>query len=414
MKRRRRHPNWAFRGTILGILLAIIAYVLIASAFQAGLTPFGFTDLWISRAVDCLVVAWLFWVGSAVGSFLNVVAWRMPRGRSINGLSHCPWCNQRLAAQDNWPVFGWIALRGRCRTCRLPISPRYPIVELAVGLCLTAVGLVEIYSGLWNLPAYTPAARNLGPLAAPIITFDIVRPWVYHSYAIAGLWAFSLIAFDHARIPKKLLGFILIPLAMAMLVWTDLGIVPWQASVPENWPEVTRLDILVRLLSAIAAAVLIARALARYLCARADLKLDPLNRDTGRLVDLIAMLVVVAIVVGWQALFGVVVLAAIVAVVALRRAALSPAIARDGYAWFAVALPIATTVQIVCWRWLENSLVWPSSQSSPWVVLGYAALVLIVPAWLRLPKDEAVDNQEAFSEEVDDDEDDDDDETKEA
>lgn len=75
-----------------------------------------------------------FALGASVGSFLNVVVWRLPRGKSlVSPPSHCPRCLHRLAWYDNIPVFGWIALRGRCRYCAGPISARYPIVEFATG-----------------------------------------------------------------------------------------------------------------------------------------------------------------------------------------------------------------------------------------------------------------------------------------
>ncbi|MEP6992870.1 MAG: prepilin peptidase [Acidobacteriota bacterium] len=81
----------------------------------------------------------LGWIAAAltgllVGSFLNVVAHRLPRDESIvSPPSHCPSCNARILARDNVPVFSWILLRGRCRVCRAPISYRYPLMELANG-----------------------------------------------------------------------------------------------------------------------------------------------------------------------------------------------------------------------------------------------------------------------------------------
>jgi leader peptidase (prepilin peptidase)/N-methyltransferase len=68
--------------------------------------------------------------GLLIGSFLNVVAWRLPRGESlIKPRSKCPGCGTQLAAYDNIPVFSWLFLRGRCRGCGEKISARYPVVE---------------------------------------------------------------------------------------------------------------------------------------------------------------------------------------------------------------------------------------------------------------------------------------------
>src|SRR5438128_12470586 len=81
-----------------------------------------------------LLILFFFVLAACVGSFLNVVVWRLPRGESlVTPPSHCPKCNTPLAWYDNFPVFGWIFLKGRCRYCKEPISPRYPIIEALTG-----------------------------------------------------------------------------------------------------------------------------------------------------------------------------------------------------------------------------------------------------------------------------------------
>jgi leader peptidase (prepilin peptidase) / N-methyltransferase len=77
--------------------------------------------------------------GLAVGSFLNVVIYRLPRGTSLAWpASHCTSCHRPLSWYENVPLFGWLALRGRCRTCHARISPQYPIVEAVTGLLFLA------------------------------------------------------------------------------------------------------------------------------------------------------------------------------------------------------------------------------------------------------------------------------------
>ena len=73
---------------------------------------------------------WLGLTGACVGSFTNVVAWRLPRDESVvHPGSHCPRCGHAIRWHDNLPVLGWLFLAGRCRDCRTPISWRYPAVE---------------------------------------------------------------------------------------------------------------------------------------------------------------------------------------------------------------------------------------------------------------------------------------------
>ena len=94
--------------------------------------------------MDPIFAAAIFVLGLALGSFLNVCIYRWPRGQSVvlPG-SKCPQCNTAIKFYDNIPVLGWLLLRGRCRACRAPISPRYIVVEL-----LTAVLFLTCYAKL--------------------------------------------------------------------------------------------------------------------------------------------------------------------------------------------------------------------------------------------------------------------------
>lgn len=100
-------------------------------------------------------VAAIGFIGALVGSFLNVVVHRVPRGESIvRPRSHCPQCGTQLAGRDNVPVLSWLALRGRCRFCGASIAARYPLLELLTGVTFSAVALVKGLDSdlVWALP----------------------------------------------------------------------------------------------------------------------------------------------------------------------------------------------------------------------------------------------------------------------
>jgi leader peptidase (prepilin peptidase) / N-methyltransferase len=83
-------------------------------------------------------------LGLAIGSFMNVVIHRLPRGESLSRpRSRCPGCERQIRARDNIPVLSWLLLRGRCRDCGEPISVRYPLVELLTAALCVAVVLAE-------------------------------------------------------------------------------------------------------------------------------------------------------------------------------------------------------------------------------------------------------------------------------
>ncbi|MGH2904955.1 MAG: prepilin peptidase, partial [Solirubrobacteraceae bacterium] len=89
-------------------------------------------------------------LGAIFGSFLNVVVYRLPRHESIiTPASHCPGCDTPVRPYDNIPILSWLLLRGRCRGCGEPISPRYPLVEAGTAaLCVGAVIAHDSASGI--------------------------------------------------------------------------------------------------------------------------------------------------------------------------------------------------------------------------------------------------------------------------
>ena len=87
--------------------------------------------------------------GACVGSFLNVVIYRVPAGMSVvTPPSRCPGCGKQLALWDNVPVFGWLWLRGRCRYCKMPISVQYPLVEAATAGLFALVTYIYFFTDL--------------------------------------------------------------------------------------------------------------------------------------------------------------------------------------------------------------------------------------------------------------------------
>ncbi|MBI2168096.1 MAG: prepilin peptidase [Actinobacteria bacterium] len=105
-------------------------------------------------------------LGLAVGSFLNVVIWRVPRRESVvRPASHCPGCEAPIAPRDNIPLLSWLVLRGRCRNCGTPISGRYPLVEMGTGVLFAAIALR--FEMDWALPAFLL-------LTASLVTISII------------------------------------------------------------------------------------------------------------------------------------------------------------------------------------------------------------------------------------------------
>jgi leader peptidase (prepilin peptidase)/N-methyltransferase len=123
-------------------------------------------------------------VGLAVGSFLNVVVYRVPRGESLlRPASHCPNCDRPVRPWENVPVLSWLALRGKCAGCRARISVRYPLVEAGTAALFVAITL------RFGLSPELPAYLYLGAvsLVLALIDLDVRRlpnPIVLPSYVV--------------------------------------------------------------------------------------------------------------------------------------------------------------------------------------------------------------------------------------
>ena len=129
--------------------------------------------------------------GLAIGSFLNVVAYRVPLGLSVvSPPSACPGCHNEIEARDNVPLLSWILLRGKCRHCAEPISARYPVVEAITGVLFVAVALAFL-PGVLSASS-TPAAVS-GAIA--LVAF---------LYLAAITVALSAIDIDVHKLPNRI------------------------------------------------------------------------------------------------------------------------------------------------------------------------------------------------------------------
>jgi leader peptidase (prepilin peptidase) / N-methyltransferase len=188
-----------------------------------------------------VVAAGLF--GAVIGSFLNVVAHRVPLGESlVSPPSRCPECEAPVKPYDNVPVVSWLILRGRCRNCGARISPRYPLVELATALVFAAVVAVRGFDN--DLVLELPFVAALIALAA--IDFDhkllpnkIVYPLAAYGVIatllvdredlvenlIAGAGAFAFLLLAVIAYPRGM-GMGDVKLAGAMGLYLGLSVIP--------------------------------------------------------------------------------------------------------------------------------------------------------------------------------------------
>jgi leader peptidase (prepilin peptidase)/N-methyltransferase len=188
--------------------------------------------LWVMElTASVLLHVWLFCFGACVGSFLNVVVYRLPRGLSLaHPGSQCPRCGHAIRLWDNIPILSWLVLRGRCRDCGGRISSRYFWIELLVAGMFLAVAFWERLSfvGTWGFET-----------RPPLTPYDIWPFWsryVTHVALLATLLGGVLILGDHFATPARLFVPAIVLGLVLPLIWPEIRSVPaWSYGKLPAW-----------------------------------------------------------------------------------------------------------------------------------------------------------------------------------
>lgn len=144
---------------------------------------------WAETVTTLFGFAW----GAILGSFLNVVAYRLPRGESlVHHQSRCPRCEAAIRPADNVPVVGWLRLRGRCRDCGGPIAARYPLVEAGCGV----MGMMLAWSELASGGQWLPRLAGGFPLGIDRVLrgeWELLVAWALHLAVVLSVVTWSLL-----------------------------------------------------------------------------------------------------------------------------------------------------------------------------------------------------------------------------
>lgn len=160
---------------------------------------------WIVPLTDLVVIGLLLVIGGNLGSFLNVVVHRLPRGESVvHGGSHCPSCGSAIRWHDNVPVLGWLLLGGRCRDCGAMIAARYPLVEAVGAIVIGGVAAAELLSGGRTLPGAAfgvvrSGADNLLLRPDPLL----IAVAVLHGWLLFNLLLGAAVETDRRVVPAR-------------------------------------------------------------------------------------------------------------------------------------------------------------------------------------------------------------------
>lgn len=323
------------------------------------------------RTMEIVSAAWFFVVGAAVGSFLNVVIYRIPAGLSLaTPPSRCPSCLTRISLRDNLPILSWLRLRGRCRACGVRIPPRYLAVEAVTGLLFLALVWFETLSGGKTLPIRPPNTYTGVVWVLWYAKWDLIGLYLYHTFLVCLLLSMALIVWDGPSIPRRLAWLALGVGLLLPLIWPDLHPVPFQVPAGRSPAAGTMFDGARDGLAgtAVGAALgdLLATAASMGECRR-------LARS-----DLTVITGAAGAFLGWQAAFSIALAAALLFAgsLAFRSCRREPGVVPR----MVLSIATASILQLFFWRAQSEYRWWPGPESPP-STFGLA-LVLMVGACL--------------------------------
>lgn len=196
------------------------------------------------------VYGYLFVLGAVVGSFLNVLVYRLPQHEDILQAwrsvvappSSCPFCRRRILARDNIPILGWLWIRGRCRFCQHRISFRYPFIEFLNGALFVAVYALVVPVGygaeFQTSSLYSPVSPYVLTVSPLQVSWYLNAQFLYYIVFVEALLVASLIDFDLQIIPDSVTVPAMVVGIAGSLVGTFWLMPVWQQSsqsVPVLW-----------------------------------------------------------------------------------------------------------------------------------------------------------------------------------
>ncbi len=202
-----RYAGWILFGVGFVVYMVIVPTVGLIIERMNPVAIRELTDMttgeWIRlHTVSGVVMLIFLGLGLCIGSFLNVVIYRLPRSMPVLWPpSSCSNCHTRLRGKDNIPVLAWLKLGGRCRYCSAPISARYPIIEALVGIIVVLFYYWSLLSGGENLPVREPNFYRGIVWILLYTKWDLVTIYLFHILLIVLLLAWSMINYDRFRVP---------------------------------------------------------------------------------------------------------------------------------------------------------------------------------------------------------------------
>lgn len=239
--------GWLFFAIVFLLLIVVPVATSLTIHYSGGLPDgtlklLSHVEMYQRLLMQAFAALWFFVLGSCFASFLNVVAWRVPRGRSIMGSSHCPHCDVKLGFRDNLPVVGWLRNQGQCRSCSAPISSRYLWVEVFLGSVFLLLAFATLYSGGATIPIRE--ANSAWGFERVLFDpkWDLLQVFGWQLVLILFLFTFALVELESKTIPTSIFAWGAIIGVSVPLLWPELHVVNFKWPFDSQFP-IDRLSI---------------------------------------------------------------------------------------------------------------------------------------------------------------------------
>lgn len=334
-----------------------------------GSTSIG--EMVIHLIAEVMTAFWFFFFGAAIGSFLNVVVWRLPKKQNLLWPpSACPVCGHRLGLKDNLPIVGWLMLRGRCRYCQTKIASSYLWVESFCGLITLLLLYLVVHSGGSTLPLRNPNAYGGAMWTILYPKQDLLLTFAYYMSLVLSQFTLLLFALHDERLPFSI---VLLSMAVALglpLLHLPVHQVPWDGVV-DKLRFGNHLGIAEASIGLVAGAILgcLFRLILRS--RTSSMPSLPQTRSLPTSFDIPLLLTLAGAYLGWQAVISIGMLSAILCLLSPFRTA------------YSVLVFVGTLVHLVLWRMTtQHATWWPGVYTSLPVMALFSVLSLLL-VWLR-------------------------------
>ena len=320
-------------------------------------------------AMIAFLITWVFVVGSCIASFLNVVAWRVPRGKSILGPSRCPQCSIKLKlSQSNIPVLGWLKNGGRCANCDLPIPVRYLVAELVLGSAFAILFAILLFADGAGIPFFASDSGHLkNILFEPPL--DLLVTLGFHLTVLSVIFTLAIAATEKFAAPVSVVVFGIVAAIGFQAIPFTMGIVNFRLGDWQHGIRIFDSGNFVKLLESpvdfgIAAGLGVVVAV---LCFLAVHFLG--SRESH---GVLASLVLIGICFGWQAVLSITVFFLLISLVL--------------YTDTCGKIFLATLVHLCLWRLQTDCQWWPGPASGLQQLIcgvGYVSVLAGLQSFLR-------------------------------